>query len=431
MALIRLTAAAHVDPKPKLELKGETSLPAQPVVNIGTLGHVDNGKSTLVQALTGTWTGRHSEEIIRGITIRIGYADAAFYRCTKCGIYGTSGICARCGSPAEFVRAVSFVDCPGHHSLMLTMLSGAALMDGALLVLSAVDKCPQPQDREHLVAAQMAGLQKMIVVQNKIDLVSRDRILESYHEIQDFVRGTVAEAAPIIPVSAQRGINVDSLIQAIEERIPTPERDLTKPPTMSVLRSFDVNRPGVPALEVQGGVLGGSILQGVFKVGDEVEIRPGIRVEKGGKSYYNPLHTQITSLRAGGQMVQEAMPGGLVGMGTLLDPAVTRADSLVGNMVGRPDHMPAVRTHLVLGIELFEKAVGTEEQIPVDRIRTNEALVLNTGTTVSAGVVTSARESIVEIELRRPVCIEPGARVALSRRIGESWRLIGFGTPKA
>ena len=130
-------------------------------------------------------------------------------------------------------------------------------------------------------------------------------------------------------------------------------------------------------------------------------------------------------------MVQEAMPGGLVGMGTLLDPAVTRADSLVGNMVGRPDHMPAVRTHLVLGIELFEKAVGTEEQIPVDRIRTNEALVLNTGTTVSAGVVTSARESIVEIELRRPVCIEPGARVALSRRIGESWRLIGFGTPKA
>ena len=406
------------------------TLPRQPEANIGTLGHVDNGKSTLVQALTGIWTGKHSEEIIRGITIRIGYADAAFYRCTKCGTYGTSETCAKCGSPAEFLRAVSFVDCPGHHSLMLTMLSGAALMDGALLVLSAVDKCPQPQDREHLAAAQMVGLKRLIVVQNKIDLVSKERILESYHEIQDFVRGTVAEKAPIIPVSAQRGINVDALIQAIQEHIPTPQRDLTKPGNMSVLRSFDVNRPGTPASEVQGGVLGGSITQGLFRVGEEIEIRPGIRVEKGGKSQYSPLQTKIMSLRAGSRSVQEATSGGLVGMGTLLDPALTKADSLVGNIVGLPDQMPPVRSHLVLNVELFERAVGTEEQIPVDKIRTNEALVLNTGTTVSAGIVTSARDSIVEIELRRPVCIEPEARVALSRRIGESWRLIGFGAPR-
>jgi translation initiation factor 2 subunit 3 len=406
-------------------------LPRQPEVNIGTLGHVDNGKSTLVQALTGIWTGKHSEEIIRGITIRIGYADAAFYRCTKCGTYGTSEMCSKCGSPAEFLRAVSFVDCPGHHSLMLTMLSGAALMDGALLVLSAVDKCPQPQDREHLAAAQMVGLKRLIIVQNKIDLVSEERILESYHEIQDFVRGTIAEKAPIIPVSAQRGINVDALIQAIQENIPTPQRDLTKPATMSVLRSFDVNRPGTPALEIQGGVLGGSILQGSFKIGDEIEIRPGIRVEKGGKSYYNPLQTKVTSLRAGGISVQQATSGGLVGVGTLLDPALTRADSLVGNIVGLPDHMPPVISHIVLNVELFERAVGTEEQIPVDKIRTNEALVLNTGTSVSSGIVTSARDSIVEIELRRPVCVELNARMALNRRIGESWRLIGFGTPKS
>jgi len=406
-------------------------LPRQPEVNIGTLGHVDNGKSTLVQALTGIWTGRYSEEIIRGITIRIGYADAAFYHCTKCGAYGTREICANCGSPTEFLRAVSFVDCPGHHSLMLTMLSGAALMDGALLVISAVDKCPQPQDREHLAAAQMVGLKKLIVVQNKIDLVSKERILESYHEIQDFIRGTVAEKSPTIPVSAQRGINIDTLIQAIQGHIPTPERDLTRPATMSVLRSFDVNRPGTPALEIQGGVLGGSILQGLFRVGDQIEIRPGIRVEKGGKSYYSPLWTRVASLRAGGRSVQEATSGGLIGMGTLLDPALTRADSLVGSIVGLPEHMPPVRSHLVLRTELFERAVGTEEQIPVDKIRTNEALVLNTGTTVSAGIVTSTRDNIVEIELRRPVCIELSARVALSRRIGESWRLIGFATPES
>jgi len=237
-------------------------LPRQPEVNIGSLGHVENGKSTLVQALTGTWTARHSEEIRRGITIRIGYADAAFYRCTKCSTYGTSEICARCGSPAEFQRAVSFVDCPGHHSLMVTMLSGAALMDGALLVLSATEKCPQPQDREHFAAAQIVGINKIIVVQNKIDVVTKERILENHREIQEFVKGTVAEGAPIIPLSAQRGINIDVLIAAIQEYIPTPSRDLAKPPIMSILRSFDVNRPGTPALEIQGGIVGGSILQG-------------------------------------------------------------------------------------------------------------------------------------------------------------------------
>jgi translation initiation factor 2 subunit 3 len=314
---------------------------------------------------------------------------------------------------------------------MLTMLSGAALMDGALLVLSAVDKCPQPQDREHLAAAQMVGIKRLIVVQNKIDLVSKERILESYHEIQDFVRGSIGENAPIIPVSAQRGINIDALIQAIQEHIPTPQRDLTKTSIMSVLRSFDVNRPGTSAMEIQGGVLGGSILQGRFKVGDDIEVRPGIRVEKGGKSYYSPLQTKLTSLRAGGRSVEEATSGGLIGMGTLLDPSLTRADSLVGNIIGLPGNMPPVVSHLVLGVELFERAVGTEEQIPVEKIRTNEALVLNTGTSVSAGVVTSARDNTIEIELRRPVCIELNARVALNRRIGESWRLIGFGTPRS
>jgi translation initiation factor 2 subunit 3 len=276
----------------------------------------------------------------------------------------------------------------------------------------------------------MVGVKNLIVVQNKIDIVSKERVLESYHEIQDFVRGTIAEKAPIVPISAQRGINIDSLIQVIQEHIPTPQRDLAKPPIMSILRSFDVSRPGTLAMDVQGGVLGGSILQGRFKVGEDLEIRPGTRVEKGGKSYYSPIHTRLISLRAGSQSVDEAVSGGLIGMGTLLDPSLTRADSLVGNIVCLPDHMPSVASNLTLGVELFEKAMGTEEQIPVDKIRTNEALVLNTGTSVSAGIVTFARDNVIDIELRRPVCIELNARVAISRRIGESWRLIGFGSPR-
>ncbi len=405
----------------------DVPLPRQPELNIGTLGHVDNGKSTLVQALTGQWTARHSEELRRGITIRIGYADAAFYVCEACGVYGTAETCAQCGGTARFLRAVSFVDCPGHHSLMVTMLSGATLMDGALLILSATEKCPQAQDREHLAAAEIVGIDKLIVIQNKIDVVDRQRSVENFREIQTFVKGTVAEEAPIIPVSAQRGVNIDLVIEMIEKVMPTPTRELQKPPLMPILRSFDVNKPGTPGAKIQGGVIGGSISQGVFKVGTEVEISPGIRVERGGRAHYEPLHTEIVSLNVGGRSVETATCGGLIGVGTLLDPALTKADSLVGNMVGTPNHLPPVLNQLSIDVELFERAIGTEELLEVQKIRTNEALVLNAGTAVTAGVVTSARDDVADIALRRPICAEANTRVAISRRIGEGWRLIGFG----
>ncbi len=409
------------------EEKEVVALPRQPELNIGTLGHVDNGKSTLVMALSGIWTAKHSEEMKRGITIKVGYADAAFYKCTECGTYGTSEICAKCDSPAKFLRAVSFVDCPGHHSLMVTMLSGATLMDGALLIISAADKCPQPQDREHLAAAQIIGIKNIIIVQNKIDLVSRDRVLENYEEIKDFVKGTFIEDAPIIPVSAQRGINIDVLIEAIEEFIPTPKRDITKPPTMSILRSFDVNRPGTQVEDLVGGVLGGSIIQGVFRVMDDMEIRPGIRIDREGKSYYEPLYSKVISLYAGGKSVEEATCGGLVGMGTLLDSALTKADSLTGSIVGKPGHLPPVVNHLTIETQLLDKMIGTEELKNVEKIKLNEALVLNTGTTVSAGTVTSVKHNTVELNLRRPMCIESKSRLAISRRVANNWRLIGYG----
>ena len=96
---------------------------------------------------------------------------------------------------------------------MATMLSGAAIMDGAILVIAADEPCPQPQTREHLAAAEVSGIKNLIIVQNKIDIVDEKRALESYKEIKNFVKGTVAEKAPIIPISAQRGINIDVLAQ--------------------------------------------------------------------------------------------------------------------------------------------------------------------------------------------------------------------------
>ena len=109
----------------------------QPEVNIGLVGHVDHGKTTLTQALSGVWTDRHSEELRRGITIRLGYADTTFQKCPKCEepqCYTTSKNCEHCKTKPEPLRTVSFVDAPGHETLMATMLAGAAIMDGALLV---------------------------------------------------------------------------------------------------------------------------------------------------------------------------------------------------------------------------------------------------------------------------------------------------------
>ena len=405
-------------------------LPKQPEVNIGTIGHVDHGKTTLVEAITGVWAAKHSEELRRGITIKLGYADAPVFKCPGCEdiqSYTTDPTCPKCDSKGEFVRAVSFVDAPGHEALMATMLSGATVMDGAMLIIAANEHCPQPQTREHLAAIELAGVKNIIIVQNKIDIVDEKRAMKSYNEIVSFVKGTVAEGKPIIPVSAQHSVNIDAVLQALEENIPTPVRDPSKPPRMFVVRSFDVNKPGASLDELVGGVIGGSISQGVFKVGDEIEIRPGIRVEKQGRTFYESLFTEITSLNAGGKDVKEAQSGGLVGIGTYLDPSLTKADGLTGNLIGKPDLLPPNRSELVLDTQLLQRAIGTKELVQVDNVIKGERLLLDVGTTITVGKVESAKKNLVTLQLARPVCAEDGARAAISRKIAGRWRLIGYG----
>ncbi|HZW85765.1 MAG TPA: translation initiation factor IF-2 subunit gamma, partial [Nitrososphaerales archaeon] len=267
-------------------------LPRQPEVNIGSAGHVDHGKTTTVQAITGVWASAHSEELRRGITIKVGYADAAFYKCPHTpapAAFSTSKQCPVCGKETKLLRAVSFVDCPGHESLMTNMLAGAFLMDGALLVIAANESVPKPQTREHLQALQMLGMRKMVIAQNKIDLVSDAEAKRNREQIQKFVANTVAEGAPVVPISAQQRLNIDALIEALEEVIPTPKRDTGADSLMYVVRSFDVNRPGAEIPGLSGGVLGGSLTRGELRVGDEVELRPGMIDERSGK--YVPVVT--------------------------------------------------------------------------------------------------------------------------------------------
>jgi translation initiation factor 2 subunit 3 len=406
------------------------ALPKQPEVNIGTIGHVDHGKTTLVQAMTGVWASRHSEELKRGITIKLGYADMPIYKCPKCEAprnYTTKPVCPSCASEAVFVRAISFVDAPGHEALMATMLSGAAIMDGAILVIAADEPCPQPQTREHLAAAEVSGIKNMIIVQNKIDIVDEKRARKSYEEIKAFVKGTVAENAPIIPVSAQREINIDVLLNAIEEVIPTPHRDETKPPLMYIIRSFDTNKPGTAIEDLEGGIIGGTIAQGKFKVGEEIEIRPGISGEREGRSVYDPLVSEIVSLHAGEKSVKEATCGGLVGVGTLLDPSYSKADGLTGNIAGKTGMLPPTLKELTLETHMLERAVGTKDLLKVERINLDETLLLHVGAAVNVGKVLAIKGNTTRVKLTRPICVQPGSRVAMSRKIAARWRLIGYG----
>ena len=399
----------------------------QAVVNVGLVGHVDHGKTTLVEAISGVWTDVHSEEIRRGISIRLGYADTSFTRCSECGRYSAKEKCPHCGANTEFLRRVSFVDAPGHEMLMATMISGAAIIDGAVLVVAANEPCPQPQTKEHLTALDIIGVHNVIVAQNKIELVSRERVVQNYGHIKEFLGGTFAADAPIIPISAIHRANIDKLIQAIEDHIPTPKRDPSKPPRMHVARSFDVNRPGTKPEGLVGGVLGGSLIQGKLRIGDEIEIRPGIRASREGRTTWQHLGSRVVKLHAGGSPVEEAMPGGLIGVGTELDPSLTKGDSLVGAVAGALGSLPEVLEALELEVRLMKRVVGLPKELEVKPLTTGEPLMLNVGTAMTVGTITSARGDRVSISLKLPVCAGRGARAALSRRVAGRWRLIGYG----
>jgi len=399
----------------------------QPEINIGLVGHVDHGKTTLVSRLSGKWTDTHSEEIKKGITIRLGYANADFYYCKKCKKHCSQQTCPECKGKCEFVRKVSFVDAPGHETLMATMLSGAAIMDAAILLIAANEKCPQPQTREHLMALEIIGVKDIIIIQNKIDLVSEEGAKENYKQIKDFIKGTIAEKAPIIPLSAQHNVNIDVLINEIQEKFKTPKRDLKKSPIMYIARSFDVNKPGTEIEKLNGGVLGGVLKQGVLKVKDKIEIKPGLKMEKEGKTIWQPIQTEITSLITGNEIVQEVHPGGSVGVSTKLDPSLVKSDSLAGTIASHPGKLPEIHYEIDVEPTLLKRVVGTKKELDVEPIKKGETLMINVNSSVTVGQVTELYKNKVHLKLKIPICAEKGTRITISRLLESRFRLIGYG----
>ncbi len=402
----------------------------QPVINIGLVGHVDHGKTTLLERLSGKWADTHSEEMKRGITIRLGYADVTFRKCEKCNLFTVKDKCPGCKEDTELLRKVSFVDAPGHESLMATMLAGTTIMDGALVLISANEECPQPQTREHIMALDIIGIEDVAIVQNKIDLVSEEQAVKNYEQIKKFIETTKYKDAPIIPISAQHSVGISALIEAVENTIKTPSRDTKKDPLMLVARSFDVNKPGIKIEKIQGGVLGGALKQGMLKEKEEIEIRPGYEVEEKNKKVWKPLKTKIVGLRSGGMALKKVGPGGSIGVLTSLDPAIVFSDKLSGSIVGLTGKLPPVLYDLTLEVNLLDRVVGSKQELNVEPIKLNEALMLNVNSAATVGVVFELKKKHLKCKLKLPVCAEVGSRVTISRMIGNRFRLIGYGIIK-
>ena len=237
---------------------------SKPHVNVGTIGHVDHGKTTLTAAITKCLAGKNGNEAVdfanidkapeereRGITINTAHVE-----------YSTDK------------RHYAHVDCPGHADYVKNMITGAAQMDGAILVIAATDG-PMAQTREHILLARQVGVPKMVVFMNKCDMVDDEELLDLVEmEIRDLLNeyGFEGDDTPIIRGSALKALEgdpawtpkIDELMEAVDTWIPTPERDTEKPFLMSIEDVFTITG--------RGTVVTGRVERGQLKLNDEVEI---------------------------------------------------------------------------------------------------------------------------------------------------------------
>jgi len=387
-----------------------------PELNVGVVGHIDHGKTTLLSQLTGKFTDTHSEELKRGITIKLGYADMTISK------EGNNYNIKKKGTAQRYV---SFIDAPGHEMLMATMLSGAATIDAAILVIAANEGI-KPQTQEHFMALQAKKISNIIVVQNKIDLVSKEQALKNYKVIKEFLKGSLSENAPIIPVSAQQGINIDKILEELC-KLEIPKRDEASEPIFLVARSFDINKPGTLISSLKGGVLGGILKKGKLKVGDEIEIKPGLNIKKANQQTYETLTTKILSLHKGKDSVNDVLPGVSISIETELDPFLAKTDSLTGCLISIKGKLPEISHSLKIKSNLFKEVLGTAEHQAVEPLKTKEMLMLSVNTTITVGTVEKIDKDELELSLNIPIVALKGDNVGIARNINGHWRLIGFG----
>lgn len=391
----------------------------QPTINIGLIGHVAHGKSTIINSLTGIKTSKFKSELEKNITIKLGYANCKIFKCDNCirpsNYKSTNGnveqLACKCGTNMKLVRHVSFVDCPGHDVLMSTMLNGASVMDVAILVVASNEPFPQKQTIEHAYAIELLNLKDVIILQNKIDLVKESDAFIHYEKIRDYFNNI-----DIIPISFE--YNIDILCEYIVTKIPEPQRNILSYPKITIVRSFDINKPDEKINGLKGGICGGTLLQGKIKVGDEIEIRPGLlNLEK---NEYTPLFGNITSIFSENNSLLEAVPGGLLGIGTNLDPYLTKEDKLVGHVMGLRGKLPDVYNKIDIHYSFTLKNI---------KILKGDCFIINIGSTTTCGKVEKIKDDDCRcrLVLTIPICANIGDKVVLSKRMNKHQCLIGNG----
>ena len=384
-------------------------------LNVIISGHIDHGKTTLLFKLSRKWTDTHSEELKRGITIKLGYADITISKNDEYNIDNK-------GTPQRYI---TFIDSPGHEMLMATMLSGAAIVDAAILVVAANEGI-KPQTREHLMALQAKNIKNIIIVQNKIDLVTKDKAIENYNIIKKEFKGTIAENSLVIPVSSQQEINIERIYEALCE-IKVPERNPDETPLFLVARSFDINKPGTKPQNLHGAVLGGTLKKGILKVGDTIEIKPGIMTKEANQLKYKTIKTKISSLFKGSSKTDKITPGGNASIETELDMALGKADILSGCVVSLQGKLPEITNKITIKYQLFKEFLGG---IQIPPLKPSETIMLSINTSVTVGVISKLLKEEAEIHLKIPIVPFKDNKVGIARNVNNHWRLIGHGEIK-
>lgn len=404
-----------------MEIREADVLQRQATHLIGTLGHVSEGKSTLVRALTGVKTQRYQKEQERNITIHLGYANCKVYQDSEGHLFAQ-----KTSDPAppnsQLVAHLSFVDCPGHEAFLATMLGGASIMDTAALIIAAnQEQIPQPQTLEHLIAAHLMGLERFVVLQNKLDLLSQEDALDNRKKIQDFLKDTNAEHAPLFPISAQHGWNTQHVLETLTS-MPPPQRSLNAPIHLTCVRSFDVNKPQqwIPGQStLKGAVIGGTLQAGVLCPGDWLELKPGLlSKDQNGIIYAQPLFTQVVEIRCEEQILPYAIPGSLIAIQTTLDPAFSAGNGLVGQRVGTPFTLPPLASDLHVKFQTLKRDNHSFGKARVgDRVK-----VCSNVRTVEATIIDMPEKKERILRLDQPLCCDKGETVAVLRFHKEAGR---------
>jgi len=404
-----------------IELKYSELIERQPTINIGTIGSVSHGKTTVVRQISGVRTQRYQEEIDSNRTIYLGYANAKVYMCPKTGYTVVQGsddpapTHPKSDEKLTLIKHLSFVDCPGHKAYMATMISGTAIMDYALFLIAANQSVPQKQTVEHLAAVKNTPVKDIVILQNKLDLVTREEALQNLKEIKEFIVGSAAENSSVIPISAQFNNNIDSVYDYINNHMPQPTRDYNLDPIMCIVRSFNVMLPDTPYDKLKGGVVGGSIIQGTFAIGDYVELRPGFVVKNGPKTICYPLISKIESLYSGKTPLDIAIPGGLIGVGLQLDSSFTQGGMLIGQMIGHVGKLPSV--YSIIKVEYSRE--GSPNSL--HKLKEGEKILIAINSKIQGGVILSRAKKtrVAEIQLDEPVCLDKSTNVVILRKIVE------------